>query len=90
MAQLRKKWSHVKKYPTDYHDFWQEYWDYDSTCIQSRNVSIYDYILEIYEKWKNMELDRFAPNLGQNGTPCAILPLMVCFIVSTLYKLYCD
>ena len=37
-----------------------------------------------------MELDRFAPTLGQNGTPYAILPLMVCFIVSTLYKLYCD
>ena len=37
-----------------------------------------------------MELDRFAPTLGQNGTPCAILPLMICFIVSTLYKLYCD
>ena len=37
-----------------------------------------------------MELDRFAPTLGQNGTLCAILPPMVCFIVSTLYKLYCD
>ena len=24
-----------------------------------------------------MELDRFAPTLGQNGTPCAILPLMI-------------
>ena len=29
-----------------------------------------------------MELDRFAPTLGQNGTTCAILPLMICFIVS--------
>ena len=37
-----------------------------------------------------MELDRFAQTLGQNGTPCAILPQMICFIVSTLYKLYCD
>ena len=37
-----------------------------------------------------MELDRFAPTLGQNGTPCAILPQMVYFIVSALYKLYCD
>ena len=35
-----------------------------------------------------MELDHFAPTLGQNGTPCAILPPMICFIVSTLCKLF--
>ena len=37
-----------------------------------------------------MELDHFAPTLGQNDTPSVILPQMVWFIVSMLYKLYCD
>ena len=33
-------------------------------------------------KLKNMEFDRFAPTLGQNGIPCAILPPMVCFVIN--------
>ena len=37
-----------------------------------------------------MELGHFAPNLEQNGTTNAILPPMVCFIVSTLYNLCYD
>ena len=76
--------------PTDYHEIWQEYWDYDITCIQSRNVSIYDYILEIYGKSKNMELDRFAPTLGQNGTPCAILPPNGMFDMQRFCYLICQ
>ena len=38
------------EYPTDYHDIWQEPWDYDNVCIQSLNISIYIYILEIWKK----------------------------------------
>ena len=33
-----------------------------------------------------MKLDDFAPTLGQNGTPCAILLPMVCFVASTSFN----
>ena len=35
------------KYPTDYHDVWQESWDYDDTCIKSRNARINYCIVKI-------------------------------------------